>query len=157
MATQTRWILVDDLDGSPATTTVQFGLDRQYYAIDLSAENTARLRGVLAGYIEAARVRHDGQALALQRSPARRTAAAAAPGPVLHGTRVRTRARAAVGAGADSADEPHPGPPSSLIAEIVEIVRDLADDLRQAVLGLLVAALDILRDQLAARNPRSPT
>jgi hypothetical protein len=155
VATQTRWILVDDLDGSPATTTVQFGLDGQYYAIDLSAENTARLRGVLAGYIEAARVRHDAQALALERSPAPRAAVASTPGPIPHGTRVRTRARAAVGA--DGADEPHPGPPSSHIAEIVEIVRDLADDLRQAVLGLLMAALDILRDQFAARNPRSPT
>ena len=157
VATQTRWIRVDDLDGSPATTTVEFGLDGRYYAIDLSAENTARLRGVLAGYIEAARVRHDAQALALQRSPAPRTAAASAPGPVPRGTDVRTRSPAAVGAGADSAGEPRPGPPSSLIAEIVDIVRDLAGHVCQAVLGLLVAALDILRDQLAARNPRTPT
>ncbi len=53
MATQTHWLLVDDLDGSRASTTVEFGLDGTSYAIDLSAENAARLRGVVAEFIGA--------------------------------------------------------------------------------------------------------
>jgi hypothetical protein len=48
VAKQTQWALVDDLDGSPAATTVEFGLDGQSYAIDLSAENVAKLRAALA-------------------------------------------------------------------------------------------------------------
>jgi hypothetical protein len=39
---------VDDLDGSVASGTVEFALDGKDYAIDLSDENAAKLREVLA-------------------------------------------------------------------------------------------------------------
>lgn len=47
--------LVDDLDGSEAEATVEFGLDGASYAIDLSAENSAELRDALALYVDNAR------------------------------------------------------------------------------------------------------
>ena len=57
MAKQTTVILVDDLDGSEATEQVEFAVDGRSYEIDLSAENSAKLREVLAPYISAARRR----------------------------------------------------------------------------------------------------
>ncbi|HEY3469705.1 MAG TPA: Lsr2 family protein [Amycolatopsis sp.] len=47
--------ILDDIDGSPATQTVQFGLDGVTYEIDLSDENAAALRDELARYIGAGR------------------------------------------------------------------------------------------------------
>jgi len=47
--------LIDDLDGSPAEETVQFGLDGNHYEIDLGTVNASRLRELLAPYIEASR------------------------------------------------------------------------------------------------------
>lgn len=47
--------LVDDLDGSEAEETVEFGLDGVTYEIDLSAENAEELRDALAQYVEHAR------------------------------------------------------------------------------------------------------
>ncbi|MEE1622083.1 Lsr2 family protein [Zafaria sp. Z1313] len=55
MARKVEITLVDDLDGTPAVETVQFGLDGSHYEIDLGPENAARLRGFLAGFIEAGR------------------------------------------------------------------------------------------------------
>jgi hypothetical protein len=52
MAQHTQVLLVDDIDGSPAQGTVDFGLDGQGYAMELSAENDKRLRAVLGPYIE---------------------------------------------------------------------------------------------------------
>jgi hypothetical protein len=43
--------LVDDLDGSEADETIQFGLDGVSYEIDLSSDNAEDLREVLAEYI----------------------------------------------------------------------------------------------------------
>ena len=63
---------IDDLDGSDASGTVEFGLDGRHYEIDLSDGNAARLRDVLAPYVEAARRSGGG------RRP-RRVAAAPAP------------------------------------------------------------------------------
>lgn len=57
MAKQTTVILVDDLDGSEATEQVQFAVDGSSYEIDLSAQNSAKLREALAPYISAARRR----------------------------------------------------------------------------------------------------
>ena len=55
MATKTQVVLIDDLTGDPADTTVTFVLDKTGYEIDLSNENaaecemnflgTSRLRG----------------------------------------------------------------------------------------------------------------
>lgn len=47
--------LIDDLDGVEAAETVEFALDGTRYEIDLSADNAAKLRDVLAGYIANAR------------------------------------------------------------------------------------------------------
>lgn len=47
--------LVDDLDGSQGTETVNFALDGRSLEIDLNEANAARLRDVLAPYVAAAR------------------------------------------------------------------------------------------------------
>jgi hypothetical protein len=47
--------LVDDLDGSTASSTVEFALDGRSYAIDLSDKNAEGLRNALARYVEVAR------------------------------------------------------------------------------------------------------
>jgi nucleoid-associated protein Lsr2 len=55
MATKTVIVLVDDLTGGPADTTVTFGIDHTEYEIDLSESNAAELRETLSRYVEAAR------------------------------------------------------------------------------------------------------
>lgn len=55
MAQKVNIVLIDDFDGSEAEETVLFGLDGKEYAIDLNAENAAKLRDVLAPYIGHAR------------------------------------------------------------------------------------------------------
>lgn len=55
MAKQTTVVLVDDLDGSEAAEQVEFAVDGRSYEIDLSAENSAKLREALAPYVAAAR------------------------------------------------------------------------------------------------------
>lgn len=55
MARKTRTILTDDLDGSEATTTVGLALDGVSYEIDLSDENTQKLRDDLAAWIKHSR------------------------------------------------------------------------------------------------------
>lgn len=47
--------LVDDIDGSPATTTIEFSVGGKNYSIDLSETNTAAFNKALAPYIEHAR------------------------------------------------------------------------------------------------------
>ncbi|WP_374457001.1 Lsr2 family protein [Nocardioides sp.] len=55
MAKRVEVTLVDDLDGSAAQQTITFSLDGSAYEIDLSDENSNRLRDALARYIEASR------------------------------------------------------------------------------------------------------
>jgi nucleoid-associated protein Lsr2 len=55
MATKTQVVLVDDLTGDPADTTVKFALDKTEYEIDLSDENAAEMRDGLSRYVDAAR------------------------------------------------------------------------------------------------------
>src|SRR3954470_17908358 len=55
MATKTQVVLVDDLTGDPADTTVKFSLDKTDYEIDLSDANATVLRESLARYVNAAR------------------------------------------------------------------------------------------------------
>ena len=55
MATKTQVVLVDDLTGDPADTTVKFALDKTEYEIDLSNESAAELREALSRYTKAAR------------------------------------------------------------------------------------------------------
>lgn len=55
MAQKVTVSLVDDLDGSTAEETVEFGLDGASYQIDLSADNAEKLREALADFIDSAR------------------------------------------------------------------------------------------------------
>lgn len=55
MAQKVLVSLVDDLDGSEAEETVEFGLDGVSYQIDLSGDNAEELRDALAQYVEHAR------------------------------------------------------------------------------------------------------
>ncbi len=55
MAQRVHIILEDDLDGGNADETVKFGLDGASYEIDLSTNNAASLRDVLAQYVASAR------------------------------------------------------------------------------------------------------
>jgi hypothetical protein len=55
MAQKVTVSLVDDLDGSTAEESVEFGLDGASYTIDLSGGNAGRLRDALDAYIEHAR------------------------------------------------------------------------------------------------------
>jgi hypothetical protein len=47
--------MLDDIDGSPATHTIPFGLDGISYEIDLSDDNASTLRDELARFITAGR------------------------------------------------------------------------------------------------------
>ncbi|NMH97461.1 histone-like nucleoid-structuring protein Lsr2 [Pseudonocardia acidicola] len=47
--------LIDDVDGSEASTTVSFALDGRDYEIDLSEDNRRRLDDMLRPYLAAAR------------------------------------------------------------------------------------------------------
>ncbi|MEV0704875.1 Lsr2 family protein [Saccharopolyspora sp. NPDC050389] len=55
MAQKVTVQLVDDIDGTPAEATVEFGLDGVGYAIDLSQDNAAGLRDALTRYVSHAR------------------------------------------------------------------------------------------------------
>jgi len=55
MAQQTTVRFIDDLDGSEASGTVEFGLEGRSYEIDLSDENAKKLREALASFVDAAR------------------------------------------------------------------------------------------------------
>ena len=55
MAQKVHIVLEDDLDGSPATETVSFGLDGKTYEIDLNDKNAGKLRDALAPYVGHAR------------------------------------------------------------------------------------------------------
>ncbi len=70
MASRTIVLLEDDVDGSKADETIEFGIDGTTYAIDLSDSNAKRLRGALDGYISKARK------VSGKRSPSRVTSSA---------------------------------------------------------------------------------
>jgi hypothetical protein len=53
MARQVVTLLTDDLDGSKADRTVEFGLDGVAYTIDLSDKNIGKLRKALEPYLTA--------------------------------------------------------------------------------------------------------
>ncbi|MGO2521222.1 MAG: histone-like nucleoid-structuring protein Lsr2 [Microbacterium sp.] len=55
MARKTRIVLTDDLDGSEATSTVDFALDGVTYEIDLNDENAQKLREDFASWLEHSR------------------------------------------------------------------------------------------------------
>ena len=55
MAQKVNVLLVDDIDGSDAEETIQFGLDGTHYEIDLNSDHAQELRGQLVRYVKAAR------------------------------------------------------------------------------------------------------
>ncbi len=55
MARKTTTVLVDDLTGENADTTVRFALDSREYELDLTEKNAAELRDAFARYVTAAR------------------------------------------------------------------------------------------------------
>ena len=55
MAQRIVYRLEDDLDNTEAAETIVFGIDSVSYEIDLSADNAAKLRDLLAPYVAAAR------------------------------------------------------------------------------------------------------
>ncbi len=70
MATKTTTVLVDDLTGEPADTTVRFALDSWQYELDLTEKNAADLRDTLARYVRAARKVSGGRRSAPPSTPA---------------------------------------------------------------------------------------
>ena len=55
MAKTVSVVVTDDLDGSPAATTVAFSFDGHSYEIDLSAANQAKLEKALQPFVAAGR------------------------------------------------------------------------------------------------------
>jgi len=55
MAKQVHVTLVDDIDGSPAASTVTFALEGRTYEVDLSEANAEALADALAPYIAVGR------------------------------------------------------------------------------------------------------
>ena len=53
MAKQVITVLTDDMDGTNADRTVEFGLDGVHYTIDLSDKNAGKLRKALQPFIAA--------------------------------------------------------------------------------------------------------
>ena len=85
MAQKIQTLFIDDIDGSEAVGTVNFGLDGAEYEIDLNAKHAEALRNALASYADAAR-RTSGA-----RKPARGKRRASGNGP--DSTEVRDWAR----------------------------------------------------------------
>ena len=54
MAKQIVTLLTDDLDGTEADSTIEFGLDGVIYTIDLSEKNAGKLRKALEPYLHVA-------------------------------------------------------------------------------------------------------
>ncbi len=78
MAQKIQTLLIDDLDGGEAESTVRFGLDGAEYEIDLSTKNAEALRKALARYVDAAR-RASGSAVRRPGRSGRRAASAGGP------------------------------------------------------------------------------
>lgn len=55
MAQRVQVFLIDDLDGSEAEETVEFGVHGSIYEIDLSRANATKLREIIAPFVQAGR------------------------------------------------------------------------------------------------------
>lgn len=80
MAQKVQTLLIDDLDGGEAESTVRFGLDGTDYEIDLNAKHAEALRKALAPYLDAAR-RTSGSATRRPSRTARKAAGVGGPDP----------------------------------------------------------------------------
>jgi hypothetical protein len=89
MAQKVQTLLIDDLDGGEAESTLRFGLDGAEYEIDLSARHAEALRKALEPYVSAAR-RASGSVVRRPSRSGRRAATAAG----LDSTSVREWAKA---------------------------------------------------------------
>ncbi|PFG44925.1 Lsr2 protein [Georgenia soli] len=87
MAQKKHVVLVDDIDGSPASETVLFGLDGVEYEIDLNEAHAGALRESFTEWIGHARK------LAGRRKTGRRTGASAAAASASDTAKVREWAR----------------------------------------------------------------
>ena len=63
-------MLVDDLTGEPADTTVSFALDSREYELDLTEKNAAEFRNTLSRYVQSARKVSGGRRGAQPSKPA---------------------------------------------------------------------------------------
>jgi hypothetical protein len=72
MARKIETVLIDDIDGSRADTTIQFGLNGAEYEIDLSATHAEELRKTVSRYLEVGR-KASGSARRASQGPARRS------------------------------------------------------------------------------------
>lgn len=64
--------LVDDIDGSDATDTLEFSWGGDHYTIDLNDENATGFRNFMATYVmHATKVRHEVKAPAKRSGPSR--------------------------------------------------------------------------------------
>jgi hypothetical protein len=145
MVKHTRTMLVDDLDGSPASGTVRFGLDGRSYEIDLSDENAARLRAILADYAATARSRR-------RSGRPRRAAAARSARPGDGGAPLDGRD----GPSAPNGAVPSPGPARGRAAEPAHTGPGCNGtapvSVGDACLLLLAGALDGLSARIARRG-----
>jgi hypothetical protein len=69
MAQRVSVELVDDLDSSPASETVSFGLDGVQYQIDLSTTHASELRALFDLYVQAGRKIRAGRSSDARRVP----------------------------------------------------------------------------------------
>jgi hypothetical protein len=80
MAQKVQTLLIDDLDGGEADSTIRFSLDSTDYEIDLNANHAEALRKALAPYLDAAR-RTSASAARRPTRTARKTVGATGPNP----------------------------------------------------------------------------
>jgi hypothetical protein len=78
VAQKIQTLLIDDLDGGQAESTLRFGLDGAEYEIDLSAKHAEALRKALEPYVTAGR-RASGSVARRPGRSGRRAATAAGP------------------------------------------------------------------------------
>ena len=77
MVSKVEYVLIDDIDGSPAVDTVIFSLDGTQYEIDLNDEHAAQLREAMSPFV--AKGREVRPAATRNRRGASRSAAPKAP------------------------------------------------------------------------------
>jgi Lsr2 len=80
MAQRVQTLLIDDLDGGEADSTIRFGLDGTDYEIDLNTKHAEALRKALAPYLDAAR-RASASATRRPTRSTRKAAGASGPNP----------------------------------------------------------------------------
>jgi hypothetical protein len=149
----TRSTLVDDMDGSPASATIRFGLDGRGYEIDLSDGNAARLRGIFAEYIATARERTE-----LRTTRARRAGKSGSGLRRGRPSKRRSRPGGATRSRAVPASETSRPRPSAARGQTAGATGEVGpESVRGACVLLLASALEGLSSRIAARGPHGRT